>query len=66
MTPQQLPDDDRSQAGRVLAERLQADRGRAGAIVLALPRGGVAVGYEIAHALHLLGAARREHATEHA
>ncbi|NJP48672.1 phosphoribosyltransferase [Streptomyces sp. SBST2-5] len=45
---------DRRQAGRELAERLRA-RGEAGGwpdpIVLALPRGGVAVGREVARAL---------------
>jgi putative phosphoribosyl transferase len=42
---------DRSDAGRQLAARLHAWRGR-GAIVLALPRGGVPVGFEIARELH--------------
>ena len=43
---------DRSEAGRVLAEKLKPYADRADVIVLALPRGGVPVGYEIAAALH--------------
>jgi predicted phosphoribosyltransferase len=43
--------EDRAEAGRVLAEALQAYRGRKDAIVLALPRGGVPVGYEVARSL---------------
>jgi putative phosphoribosyl transferase len=43
--------EDRVEAGRVLAEALQAYRGRRDVIVLALPRGGVPVGYEVAHSL---------------
>ena len=42
---------DRSDAGRQLAARLQQYRGRADVVVLALPRGGVPVGAEIARAL---------------
>jgi len=42
---------DRSDAGRVLATLLEEYRDRAGAIVLALPRGGVPVGYEVAQEL---------------
>jgi putative phosphoribosyl transferase len=41
---------DREEAGRLLAERLREYAGEA-PVVLALPRGGVAVGYEIARAL---------------
>jgi putative phosphoribosyl transferase len=41
---------DRNEAGRALAERLQHLRG-AGAIVLALPRGGLPVAYQVALAL---------------
>jgi putative phosphoribosyl transferase len=41
----------RSIAGRLLAERLHAFVDRSEVIVLALPRGGVPVGYEVAHAL---------------
>jgi putative phosphoribosyl transferase len=41
---------DREDAGRRLAERLAGYRGES-PIVFALPRGGVPVGYEIAHAL---------------
>lgn len=43
---------DRSTAGRVLARELMAYAGRDDVLVLALPRGGVPVGFEIAHALH--------------
>ena len=43
---------DRSEAGQFLAEKLEADAGRPDVLVLALPRGGVHVGYEVAHALH--------------
>jgi len=42
---------DRSEAGRVLATLLEEYRGRVDAIVLALPRGGVPVGYEVAREL---------------
>src|SRR5690349_20925332 len=42
---------DRYDAGRALAARLTAYRGRAWLLVLALPRGGVPVGYEVARAL---------------
>jgi predicted phosphoribosyltransferase len=52
MTETPLPFLDRRQAGRVLAERLAHYRGRPDLLVLALPRGGVAVGFEVAHALH--------------
>ena len=41
---------DRREAGRLLAERLAGYRDQK-PIVLALPRGGVVVGYEIARAL---------------
>ncbi len=43
---------DRSDAGRALADRLTGYAGRNDVIVLALPRGGAPVGYEIARALH--------------
>jgi predicted phosphoribosyltransferase len=46
-----LPYDDRRHAGRVLAAKLTPYAGREGLLVLALPRGGVAVGFEVAHAL---------------
>jgi predicted phosphoribosyltransferase len=46
-----LPYRDRQEAGEVLAEALQHLRGRAGLLVLALPRGGVPVGYEVAREL---------------
>jgi putative phosphoribosyl transferase len=42
---------DRHDAGRVLAARLTSFRGRPALLVLALPRGGVPVGYEVARAL---------------
>lgn len=44
--------EDRRDAGRVLAERLAHLQGHEDVLVLALPRGGVAVGYEVARALH--------------
>jgi putative phosphoribosyl transferase len=44
---------DRTEAGQKLAEALAAYKGRKDALVLALPRGGVAVGIEIAKALGL-------------
>jgi putative phosphoribosyl transferase len=53
MNEVRLPYDDRAQAGRALAERLERYAAQPGAIVLALPRGGVAVGFEVAHALHV-------------
>jgi putative phosphoribosyl transferase len=46
-----LPFRDRRHAGRVLAAQLSDWRGRPDLLVLALPRGGVAVGFEVAHAL---------------
>jgi predicted phosphoribosyltransferase len=42
---------DRADAGRQLAERLRDLQGRDDVVVLALPRGGVPVAYEIAQAL---------------
>jgi putative phosphoribosyl transferase len=47
------PFHDRFEAGRVLATRLSVYADRPDAIVLGLPRGGVAVAYEVARALHL-------------
>lgn len=44
---------DRTEAGQLLAERLRHYEGRNEAIVLALPRGGVPVGFEIATRLGL-------------
>jgi putative phosphoribosyl transferase len=43
---------DRKQAGQVLAQKLLHYRDDADVIVLALPRGGVPVAFEVAHALH--------------
>jgi predicted phosphoribosyltransferase len=42
---------DRRDAGRRLAKALDAWRGRSDVLVLALPRGGVPVAWEVAHAL---------------
>jgi putative phosphoribosyl transferase len=44
---------DRTEAGRALAGALTRYRADPGAVVLALPRGGVPVGYEVATALQL-------------
>ena len=44
---------DRAEAGLYLAEKLQAYRDRDDVVVLALPRGGVPVAYEVATRLHL-------------
>jgi putative phosphoribosyl transferase len=43
---------DRVEAGRVLAQRLRIAVVDSNALVLALPRGGVPVGFEVAQALH--------------
>src|SRR5260370_32639436 len=43
---------DRADGGRRLAEKLMAYAGRPDVLVLALPRGGVRVAYEVALALH--------------
>jgi len=42
---------DRTEAGRLLADKLKAYAGRPDVIVLALPRGGVPVAFEVARAL---------------
>jgi hypothetical protein len=47
-----LPFKDRTEAGRLLASTLSGFRDRSDVLVLALPRGGVPVGFEIAIALH--------------
>jgi putative phosphoribosyl transferase len=44
---------DRADAGTQLAERLKAYEGRSNALVLALPRGGVPIGFEVARRLDL-------------
>ncbi|MEW6544883.1 MAG: phosphoribosyltransferase family protein [Nitrospirota bacterium] len=44
---------DREEAGRLLADRLRAYRGASDGLILALPRGGVAVGYTLSLALRL-------------
>ena len=44
---------DRADAGRRLAVTLDAYADDPDVIVLALPRGGVPIGYEIAHRLHV-------------
>lgn len=49
---QPLPFSDRTDAGKYLASKLVAHQGRADLLVLALPRGGVPVGFEVALALH--------------
>ena len=46
-----LPYRDRAHAGSVLARRLAHWRGRPGLVVLALPRGGVEIGAQVADAL---------------
>lgn len=43
---------DRTEAGRLLAEKLKAYSNRPDVVVLALPRGGVPVGFEVARALN--------------
>jgi putative phosphoribosyl transferase len=44
---------DRSEAGRLLADRLRKYQDRPDVLVLALPRGGVPVAYEVAKALNV-------------
>jgi putative phosphoribosyl transferase len=48
-----IPFPDRTQAGAALAERLAQEGGWGNALVLALPRGGVPVAYEVAQRLGL-------------
>ena len=43
----------RNEAGRLLAEKLTAYANRPDLLVVALPRGGVPVAYEVAHARRL-------------
>ena len=44
---------DREETGQRLADRLTRYRDESAAIILALPRGGVAVGYQLSLGLHL-------------
>src|SRR5687768_4454241 len=44
---------DRTEAGKILAEELHAKGYKPDCIVLALPRGGIPVGYEVARRLNL-------------
>src|SRR5438105_3295736 len=46
------PFQDRTEAGRLLAEKLRQYANRNDVIVLALPRGGVPVGFEVARQLN--------------
>jgi len=48
-----LPFADRLEAGRLLADQLSFHKVPGDAVVLALPRGGVPVGFAIAERLHL-------------
>jgi putative phosphoribosyl transferase len=48
-----MPFRNREEAGRLLASKLDSYRDDSSGLILALPRGGVAVGYEISLALHL-------------
>jgi predicted phosphoribosyltransferase len=48
---QPVPFNDRREAGAELAQRLEHLKGRRDVVVLALPRGGVPVAYEVARAL---------------
>jgi putative phosphoribosyl transferase len=43
----------REEAGRILADKLSQYRNDPTAVILALPRGGVAIGYQLSLALHL-------------
>ena len=46
------PFQDRTEAGRLLAQKLREYANRDDVVVLALPRGGVPVGFEVARALN--------------
>lgn len=47
-----IPFDDRADGGQQLAEQLQDYADRSDVVVIALPRGGVVTGYEVAKRLH--------------
>src|SRR5258708_36947092 len=51
VTDPPIPFRDRAEAGRRLARKLAAYAGKPDVIVLALPRGGVPVGYEVPRAI---------------
>jgi putative phosphoribosyl transferase len=53
MGPENLPFRNRTEAGQLLARKLRRYADRPDVIVLALPRGGVPVAYEVAKALRL-------------
>jgi putative phosphoribosyl transferase len=53
MQPWSMIFDDRQEAGSLLAKKLQAYSGQKDVVVLALPRGGVPVAFEVATALKL-------------
>ena len=53
VAPMQTSFGDRTEAGRLLAEQLRSYEQHPEAIVLALPRGGVPIGYEVARSLKL-------------
>src|SRR5467141_1087720 len=52
MAMENLPFRDRTEAGQLLSRKLKRYADRSDVIVLALPRGGVPVAYEVAKALH--------------
>ena len=50
-SPITLPFKDRIEAGRILGEALESYAGRSDVLVLALPRGGVPIGFDVAKAI---------------